>query len=156
MFKTTHILALAILLCAPALATAESLKSPEYKVIVELEDGVDIADEYHSKTGRLLGRFAQTRIDPPVTFSPPISRLLIMAGHNLIPSHDKEYFDTRVPKEHEFYHTTFLWKMQREFQTLRPERPLDYKESMVGIEKRLKSLIVTKRRARREYLRYRH
>jgi hypothetical protein len=156
MFKLRYISALIAMICLPTFGMAESLKSPEFKVLVQLEDGVEIADDYHSKTGRILGRFALTRLDPPVTFSPPISRLLLMAGHNLIPSHDKEYFDTRVPKKHEFYHTTFLWKMQREFQKLRPERPLDYKESMVGIEKRLKSLIVTKRRARREYLRYRH
>jgi hypothetical protein len=151
-FCICRALAIGAVLCWASTSLADTVESPEHKIVRKLAEGKNLVDDYHTRIGRIAGRFDTSRLDESRTFTAPIARLLLMAGHNLETVHDKPHYETTARMEDEFYHSSFLWKMRREFRQKAVRRIHVYKESMESIYERLEKMIVTKQKAKREHL----
>lgn len=101
--------------------------------------------------GRRLTNDAETSQDEAATFTPPIARLLVMAGYTLTSDHSKEVF-SYTSKLDENYDSFSWWRMQEEFKKPLPKRETRTNETIFEMSTRLAKTPVTDTARRREFL----
>ena len=89
-------------------------------------------------------------LDDSETFTTQILRLLILAGYDSKPP-SLAFVDNSIPIP-EIYPPSMVWKMKREIQKPIPGYKRPFAKSFSSLETHVKKLIVTKARARREFL----
>lgn len=101
--------------------------------------------------GRKLINESQATQDEAVTFTPPIARLLLMAGYTLTSEHSREVLSYKS-KLDENYDSFSWWRMQEEFKKKIPKRDVKINETISEMATRLAKTPVTQSAKRREFL----
>lgn len=89
----------------------------------EIGNKTDRADQYNSVIGQLSHELDNNNRDEIAWFTPPVLRLLLMAGENAISYHWCEYLDTSVAPEDDQIHSSLRWAIEKEL-----AKPLPLKE----------------------------
>lgn len=111
-----------------------------------------VAGSYDSAYfGRKISTNFQVSQDEVATFTPPIARLLSMAGYTLTSNHSREVLSCKS-KIAENYDSYTWWRMQEEFKKELPKKEVRIDESIEEMSNRLAKTPVTERARRREHL----
>lgn len=101
--------------------------------------------------GRRLATDLEISQDEATTFTPPIARLLLMAGYSLTSDHGREVLSCRSNIK-ENYDSFTWWRMQEEFKKELPKRDVRIDENIGEMAHRLAKTPVTESAKRREFL----
>lgn len=118
---------------------------------VEIGNTTDRADQYDSVNGRLADALHSNNRDEIAWFTPPILRMLLMAGETPVSYHWCEQLDTSVPVKDDAVHSSMRWTIEKELQKHMPSRYDDQEERIVELEKLVKTLHVTNAKKTRDW-----
>lgn len=117
----------------------------------DITNEVDRDDQYDSTVGRLTHSIDGSRVDAAETFTSQILRLLTLAGHDDTSDHWVGFID-RLGEPVEHYDSLLWWRMQREFLVKRVDRHTPFSDTFETLEKRVKDMVVTKNKAKRDWV----